>query len=262
MRSLLTNSSLIGQGAFGKVYKVTHVLDGQMYAIKEIQCTETNIDSVLREVRSLASLNHPNIVRYHHSWISTQTCSTAANQITNGKEILAEISTTPENTLYIQTELMDMNVEEYLQTIANNTPENETERLKIYEGIKKAVYYLHTQGIVHCDIKPSNILLKVEDSKIIHVKLTDFGLVQAIGQDHPLLRYYGSEFYMHPHLLHSDHPKPTQETDLYSLAIIGLELKHICETRMETIKKINDIKEEMDTSIHQGKSFTNSIIKL
>ncbi|XP_073683858.1 eukaryotic translation initiation factor 2-alpha kinase 1 [Garra rufa] len=62
----------LGKGSYGKVYKVTNKLDGQEYAVKKIlikKVTRDDCMKVLREVKVLSSLQHPNIVGYHTAWM-------------------------------------------------------------------------------------------------------------------------------------------------------------------------------------------------
>ncbi|NWT20672.1 E2AK1 kinase, partial [Vireo altiloquus] len=62
----------LGSGGYGKVYKVRNKLDGQFYAIKNIKikkATEEYCTKVLREVKVLAGLQHPNVVGYHTAWM-------------------------------------------------------------------------------------------------------------------------------------------------------------------------------------------------
>ncbi|TEA41274.1 hypothetical protein DBR06_SOUSAS9810083 [Sousa chinensis] len=65
--------AILGKGGYGRVYKVVrNKLDGQYYAIKKILikgATKTDCMKVLREVKVLAGLQHPNIVGYHTAWI-------------------------------------------------------------------------------------------------------------------------------------------------------------------------------------------------
>ncbi|NXA38524.1 E2AK1 kinase, partial [Eudromia elegans] len=62
----------LGKGGYGKVYKVRNKLDGQFYAIKRInikKATRRDCMKVLREVKVLAGLQHPNVVGYHTAWM-------------------------------------------------------------------------------------------------------------------------------------------------------------------------------------------------
>ncbi|KAJ2119273.1 hypothetical protein IW147_006002 [Coemansia sp. RSA 720] len=60
----------LGKGGFGKVYEVRNKLDGRPYAVKHIRIKgEITAEKTLREIKTLANLDHPNIVRYYSSWI-------------------------------------------------------------------------------------------------------------------------------------------------------------------------------------------------
>lgn len=62
--------SKIGAGAFGSVLKVRNKLDNNLYAIKKIKMKRLSPESkVLREVTTLAKLDHPNVIRYHAAWL-------------------------------------------------------------------------------------------------------------------------------------------------------------------------------------------------
>lgn len=63
---------ILGRGGYGKVVVATNKLDGNSYAIKKIHfsgVSSTRFSRILREVKSLAHLDHPNIVRYNSAWI-------------------------------------------------------------------------------------------------------------------------------------------------------------------------------------------------
>jgi translation initiation factor 2-alpha kinase 3 len=71
---------ILGKGGYGTVFRCKHNLDGRHYAIKKIPLGPTRmrkiqengqaeLDHILVEVRTLARLEHPNIVRYHSGWI-------------------------------------------------------------------------------------------------------------------------------------------------------------------------------------------------
>jgi translation initiation factor 2-alpha kinase 3 len=71
---------MLGRGGYGIVYHVRHRLDNQVYAVKKVPIStprlhriqkrgEAEVQEVLRELRTLASLDHPNVVRYFNGWI-------------------------------------------------------------------------------------------------------------------------------------------------------------------------------------------------
>ncbi len=63
---------VLGKGGFGLVYEARNKLDGRHYAVKKISLAFVKADDclkVLREVKVLAGLDHPNIVRYYSSWL-------------------------------------------------------------------------------------------------------------------------------------------------------------------------------------------------
>ena len=60
----------LGKGGFGQVYKAQHNVDGKMYAIKRVSMKDKKpACTAVREVKILANLVHPNIVRYHNCWL-------------------------------------------------------------------------------------------------------------------------------------------------------------------------------------------------
>jgi translation initiation factor 2-alpha kinase 3 len=77
-----TEIEMVGKGGYGKVYKVKHKLDDTFYAVKRIMVSPSKLRSIteqgasahemenmLKEVRSLARLDHHNIVRYFNAWL-------------------------------------------------------------------------------------------------------------------------------------------------------------------------------------------------
>ena len=61
----------IGSGGFGYVLKVKSVPDDQFYAVKCLKSSQQSTSmtcKIMREIRLLADLDHPNVVRYHSSW--------------------------------------------------------------------------------------------------------------------------------------------------------------------------------------------------
>ncbi|XP_063076670.1 eukaryotic translation initiation factor 2-alpha kinase 1 isoform X2 [Engraulis encrasicolus] len=84
--------SALGKGAYGKVFEVLNKLDGQHYAVKKIlirNVTREDCVKVLREVKVLSSLQHPNIVGYHTAWMEHVQPATTSQWL---KESLAKSS--------------------------------------------------------------------------------------------------------------------------------------------------------------------------
>jgi translation initiation factor 2-alpha kinase 1 len=74
----------LGRGGYGSVFKVQNKLDGLYYALKKIQFRNTSaqlLEKVLREVKTLALLNHPNIVRYHSAWLEEHDSSSLSSPL-------------------------------------------------------------------------------------------------------------------------------------------------------------------------------------
>ncbi|XP_055979884.1 wee1-like protein kinase 2 [Sorex fumeus] len=130
----------IGVGSFGTVYKCIKRLDGCVYAIKrstESSLGLSNENLTLHEVYAHAVLgHHPHVVRYYSSWIEDGHLI-IQNEYCNGGSLQAAIS---ENT-----------------KTGNHFPEP---RLKdILLQISLGLKYIHSSGMVHLDIKPSNIFI-------------------------------------------------------------------------------------------------------
>ncbi|PGH23717.1 PEK protein kinase [Polytolypa hystricis UAMH7299] len=85
--------AMIGKGSYGAVYRAKHHVDGQMYAIKKIPLSPKRLkklqdgglkelDNILKEIRTLARLEHINVVRYFGAWAEYSQLSEPAPQET------------------------------------------------------------------------------------------------------------------------------------------------------------------------------------
>lgn len=75
-----TELRILGRGSFGEVYHVNNHIDGQDYAVKKIPISQRRLDqlqyggqnqleTIMKEIRTLARLEHTNIVRYYGAWV-------------------------------------------------------------------------------------------------------------------------------------------------------------------------------------------------
>uniref|UniRef100_A0A8C0ZR29 Wee1-like protein kinase n=1 Tax=Castor canadensis TaxID=51338 RepID=A0A8C0ZR29_CASCN len=128
----------IGVGEFGTVYKCIKRLDGCVYAIKRSTFSGlSNENLALHEVYAHAVLgHHPHVVRYYSSWTEDDHVI-IQNEYCNGGSLQASISENAKSGNHFQ--------EPKLKDIL----------LQISLGLK----YIHNAGMVHLDIKPSNIFI-------------------------------------------------------------------------------------------------------
>jgi len=81
-----------------------------------------------------------------------------------------------------------------------------------------ALDYAHRQGVIHCDIKPANILIAGETD----IKISDFGAAYFGNAEHTFLTGVGSPAYMSPEQIQER--QVTHQTDIYSLGVVMYQL--------------------------------------
>ncbi|KHM99314.1 Serine/threonine-protein kinase 36 [Glycine soja] len=185
---------LVGEGSFGKVYKGRRKHTGQTVAMKFIikhGKTEKDIHNLRQEIEILRKLKHGNIIQMLDSFESPQEFC-VVTEFAQGElfEILEDDKCLPE---------------EQVQAIAKQ--------------LVKALHYLHSNRIIHRDMKPQNILIGAGSV----VKLCDFGFARAMSTNTVVLRSIkGTPLYMAPELVRE---QPYNHTvDLWSLGVILYEL--------------------------------------
>ncbi|XP_009282062.1 PREDICTED: interferon-induced, double-stranded RNA-activated protein kinase [Aptenodytes forsteri] len=197
------NIEPIGEGGFGNVFKATAKLDERTYAVKRVQFAS----NVKREVKELARLDHENIVRYYCSWKGYDHVTYPDSRQESDKEICC---------LFIQMELCEQG------TLANWIEKNREDRkyhqmaqnkfLQILKGVK----YIHSEELIHRDLKPQNIFISHEDK----IKIGDFGLVTSVTYG-TLTENRGTKSYMAPEQCGDRYGK---EVDIYALGLIWFEI--------------------------------------
>lgn len=185
---------LIGEGSFGKVYKCRVKGCGNVVAIKFISKkgkTEKELRNLRSEIEILTKLNHNHIITVFDSF-ETETDFILVMECAHGElyEILQDDKRLP----------VDM-----VQQIAKQ--------------LVQALHYLHSNRIIHRDIKPQNIL--VGHNGI--VKLADFGFARSMSYNTMVLTSIkGTPLYMAPELV-QEQPY-NHSADLWSLGCILYEL--------------------------------------
>jgi serine/threonine protein kinase len=183
----LTLAGELGRGAFGAVFRARHhtlSIDVAVKFIGEEMVEHLGVESVLREARLMARLDHPNLLRILD-----------AGTVTGG--------------IYLVLEFMNGGT---CQPLSNLPPDQSTGVLK---QLLSATQSLHAAKILHRDIKPANCLRRLEDGRI---KLADLGLAldQESITDHWQLA--GTVPFMAPELF-SFPPEYSERSDLYALGM-------------------------------------------
>ena len=193
---------LLGHGGMGAVYKARQKQLDRLVALKilppEVGQNAAFAERFMREARSLAKLNHPEIVTVY------------------------DFGHTEDGLYYFLMEFIDGTD---LRRIIQAGEISSDQALAIVPKICEALHYAHNKGIVHRDIKPENILLDTEGN----VKIADFGLARLL--DKPTSAYtltqsgqrMGTPHYMAPEQI--EHPQEVDHrADIYSLGAVFYEM--------------------------------------
>ena len=236
----------IGSGSFGNVFKCFHKLDENDYAVKIVPVyNDTNKDKYMKEVQTMALLDHPNIVRYYNSWIEKILPSNfdrgllcLEEDYSSSTKIVEDYSIT--EFLFIQMELCYGNLSDYL---AHQTKINYQKSNTVFVDIVQGLNYLHKMNIIHRDIKPSNIMF----DKFGKAKIGDFGMSIKYDEKGCISgrkteNEYGTYNYLAPETIENN--EYSIYSDIYSLGIILFELLSTFSTFMERQEKINKLKNE------------------
>jgi len=186
----------IGQGQFGRVYCALHRATGKMYALKDLDHRVFPTNKFLREVSYLVTLRHPNIVACH-----------ALEYHAGGRFLV-----------------MDYCEGGTLRDVIDGDGNlGLAGKIDLVRQILLGLEQAHRRNIVHCDLKPDNILL-IPRMTGWQVKVSDFGiarLMENTGNPNFGKGYTGSPAYMAPERFYG---KFSVASDIYAVGILLYEL--------------------------------------
>ncbi|CAD8127227.1 unnamed protein product [Paramecium sonneborni] len=187
---------LLGEGAFGKVYRGSKLTTNQEVAIKKIDSSMINkdqylVDALNFEIQIMKQLDHPNIVKF-----------------------IDKFNT--DRSIYIVTEYC---ADGDLRNIMKGRRIPESEVNQIFSQLASGFKELVKANIIHRDLKPANIM----NHRGV-VKIADFGFAKIVDNfSGDLLKTcVGSPLYMSPQILKRE--KYTTKSDIWSLGIIYYEM--------------------------------------
>jgi len=188
--------SELGRGGMGRVFKVRNIISDRIEAMKillpDLAGRQELVARFLREIKLVASLNHPNIG-------ALRTALTLDDQLVMIME-------------YVEGSSLDDRIEQGNLTLS--------EILTYTDQALQALSHAHQRGVVHRDIKPANIMITPEGI----AKVMDFGIAFS-GSEQKLTATgttLGSLAYMSPEQVQGGSADP--RSDLYSLGISLYEM--------------------------------------
>jgi len=200
-----TPQEVIGKGAYGVVATAIDETTGEHVAIKKNKGVFSGphgkliATRVLRELKIVSHLNHPNIVSV--------------------KEVVLPSSVNDLNDVYLITDLMETDLRNIIRSKQRLSDRHQQ---YITFQIVAALAYTHSASVLHRDLKPENILINAD----CKVKLCDFGLARGIDFDNdPTMStcYVQTRWYRAPELLlYND--VVSKQADIWSLGCILAEL--------------------------------------
>ncbi len=188
----------LGRGGMAVVYRARERSLGRDVAIKVVRprfhSDSESVARLAREARTVAQLEHPNIVSLH-----------AVKQLNNGLALVMQL--VPGMTL---------------KAALARGPLSAGEAELVLRDIARALAYAHRCGVVHRDVKPENIFLDEITGRAL---LSDFGVARSIEENTELTATgtaIGTPTYMSPEQIDGGHLDG--RSDLYSLGMVGWEM--------------------------------------
>lgn len=190
----------VGSGGMSVVYKAQDRSLGRIVAVKMMHESFTNDSGFLKrfqqEAHAAANLAHPNIVTVHD-----------IGQDEYKHYIVME---------YVEGQTLKEIIRSY-----HEEPMPISRALDLIIQVCNGIGYAHRANLVHCDVKPHNVIVTVDDQ----VKVADFGIARAIStatQVQQVSQVWGTPQYFSPEQAAGDAPTPA--SDVYSIGVILFEM--------------------------------------
>ncbi len=189
--------SAIGRGGMSEVFKVWDTERASYLALK-LLLEDLALDPVFvrrfrREGQTLAQLQHPNIVRFY-GLEQDDILAFILMDYVDGNNLKVEI---------FQNQKIGLALHRIVE---------------VMRPVCSALHFAHNQGLVHCDMKPSNIMI----DKNQEVLVTDFGVSRLTEATTATMVGIGTPAYMSPEQIRGENPTP--QTDIYALGIVLYEM--------------------------------------
>ncbi|KAL5580707.1 hypothetical protein UlMin_013149 [Ulmus minor] len=193
----------IGKGSFGSVNLAVDESDSRVFAVKSVDaagCVPSQLEALENEIRILRSINSPYVVEYLGDDVSYEGTSSFRN---------------------LHLEYMPSGTAADVAARRFGSGVDETTVRSITWGIVSALRYVHSLGIVHCDVKGKNVLV---GPNFIQSKLADFGSAIEVSKNKngAPIQPRGSPLWMAPEVVRRESQGP--ESDVWSLGCTVVEL--------------------------------------
>jgi len=183
----------LGQGTYGVVYKVKE--KGKFYALKTYDPQKALIGGNLIELDILVRVNHPNVLNAHS--VKMKDCG-----------------------ICLMLPLADGDLDKWLErNPLGNSPKEVERRMTVFYKTMCGLQYLHSNHIIHQDIKPPNILMTGDEPK-----LADFGLSSVFPHDRIKFTFsVGTSDWKAPEIL-AEETTYTSAIDVWSMGVVLYQL--------------------------------------